>query len=197
MKAWLCLIFLWETGVFQVLLSLLFQSCSVSSGSAERSWAIAMTVVFLTFLARIRDLCRTGRTSLQSSCIFLPEGCSAPREDTGSEANHQHCFALLQPTSLLDADESEAVPDKPVLTKWTSGVHVRWECDGPLNYFLWNSIRRNVMAFIFNIDTLDCAGTSELNAVEEMSTVTAACQVPAANESLSGIKQLLLPSPRM
>lgn len=41
------------------------------------------------------------------------------------------------------------------------------------------------MAFIFNIDTLDYAGNSELNVVEEISTVTAACQVPTANASLS------------
>lgn len=41
------------------------------------------------------------------------------------------------------------------------------------------------MAFIFNMDTLDHAGNSELNVVEEIGTVRAACQVPAANASLS------------
>lgn len=53
------------------------------------------------------------------------------------------------------------------------------------------------MAFMFNIDTLDYAGNSELNVVEEISTVTVACQVPAANASLSDTRQLLSPSHQM
>lgn len=41
------------------------------------------------------------------------------------------------------------------------------------------------MAFIFNIRSVDCSGNSELNLVEEISTLTAACQVSSINASLS------------
>ena len=60
-----------------------------------------------------------------------------------------------------------------------------WCSAGCSMWGLWNAPGRAAVAFPFNIDMLDHAGHSELNVVEEISTLTAACQVSSINASLS------------
>lgn len=60
-----------------------------------------------------------------------------------------------------------------------------WCSAGCSVWGLWNAPGRAAVAFPFNIDMLDHAGHSKLNVVEEISTLTAACQVSSINSSLS------------